>query len=247
MQDFDSYEMSLREKVLYTAVAAIAIFSVAFIFYRSIFLSLLLIPLALLYPRIKTRDIIKKRKKELNIQFKDLLYSLSSSLSAGKTVESAFREAVKDLSVLYPDPSTYILIEINRIISKLDMNGTLENALSDFARRARLEDVDSFVNVFNISKRTGGNIAEVIKNTSAIISDRIEVGQEVDTMLTERRFEQKVLNMVPILLILVLSLSAPDYLNPIFTTMAGRMTMSASIILLAIAWFISAKINDIKL
>ena len=103
MQDFDSYVMSLWEKVLYTAAAAIVIFSVAFIFYRSIFLSLLLTPLALFYPRIKTKDIIKKRKKELNIQFKDMLYSLSSSLSAGKTVESAFREALKDLSVLYPE------------------------------------------------------------------------------------------------------------------------------------------------
>jgi len=247
MKDFDSYEMSLREKVLYTAAATIVIFSVAFIFYRSIFLSLMLTPLALFYPRIKTRDIIKKRKKELNIQFKDLLYSLSSSLSAGKTVESAFREALKDLSVLYPDPSAYILIEIKKIISKLDLNETLEYALSDFASRARLEDVDSFVNVFNISKRTGGNIAEVIKNTSSIISDRIEIGQEVDTMLTERRFEQKVLNMVPILMILVLSFSAPDYLSPVFTTMAGRLTMSASIVLLAIAWMISAKINDIKL
>ena len=127
------------------------------------------------------------------------------------------------------------------------MNETLEYALSDFASRARLEDVDSFVNVFNISKRTGGNIAEVIKNTSAIISDRIEVGQEVDTMLTERRFEQKVLNMVPILMILVLSFSAPDYLSPVFTTMAGRLTMSVSIALLGISWLISSKINDIKL
>ena len=247
MQDFDSYVMTLRERVLYTAMAAIVIFSVAFIFYRSIFLSLLLTPLALFYPRIKTKDIIKKRKKELNIQFKDMLYSLSSSLSAGRTVESAFREALKDLSVLYPDPSAYILVEISRIISKLDINETLECALSDFASRAKLEDVDSFVNVFNISKRTGGNIAEVIRNTSAIISDRIEVGQEVDTMLAERRFEQKVLNMVPILMIVLLSFSAPDYLSPVFTTMAGRLTMSASIVLLVIAWLISAKLNNIKL
>ncbi len=247
MQDFDTYIMSLREKVLYTAVAGVAIFLIAYIFYRSVLLSLLLIPLALIYPGVKLKDIIRKRKKELNIQFKDLLYSLSSSLSAGKTVESAFREALKDLSVLYPEPSTYILIEIHRIISRLDTNETLEHALSDFASRAKLEDVDNFVDVFNISKRSGGNIAEVIKNTSAIISDRIEVGQEVDTMLAERRFEQKVLNMVPILMILLLSVSAPDYLSPVFDTIAGRLTMTASIALLIIAWVITAKINDIKM
>jgi tight adherence protein B len=239
--------MSLKEKILYTAMAAVVIFAIAFIFYRSVLLSCLLVPLALFYPRIKTRDIIKKRKKELNIQFKDMLYSLSSSLSAGKTVESGFREALKDLSVLYPEPSAFILIEVRRIISMLETNETLEHALSDFASRARLEDVDNFVDVFNISKRSGGNISEVIKNTSAIISDRIEVAQEVDTMLAERRFEQKVLNVVPIFLILVLSASAPDYLSPVFNTAAGRLTMTASIGLLALSLLISTKLNDIKL
>lgn len=247
MSDYNSYRMRLRERIFYTAAAAAVIFAIAFLFYRSVFISILLIPLALLYPGAKTKNIIKRRKKELNIQFKDMLYSLSSSLSAGKTIEMAFREVQKDLSVLYPEPSSFILVEVKRIINRLEMNETLEAALLDFADRAKLEDVDNFVNVFNISKRSGGNISEVIRNTSAIISDRIEVAQEVDVMLAERRFEQKVLNIVPILMILLLSLSAPDYMNPVFSTMAGRLVMSVSIILLSIAWLASAKVSNIRL
>lgn len=247
LAEYDSYIMSTKEKILYTAIAAAVIFAAAFVFYRSAVISGLLMPLSLLYPRMRTVEIIRRRKKELNIQFKDMLYSLASSLSAGRTVESSFKEALKDLSVLYPDPSAFILTELRRIISRLDTNETLEGALEDFAARAGLEDVDNFANVFNISKRSGGNIAEVIKNTSAIISDRIEVGQEVDTMLAERRFEQKVLNAVPILMIILLSLSAPDYMNPVFTTAAGRFTMSVSILLLVVAWIISARINNVRL
>ena len=247
LTDYDSYVMSLRERLLYIGAAAAVIFAVAFIFYRSFLLSVLTVPLALLYPRLKTRDIIARRKKELNVQFKDMLYSLSSSISAGKTVEAAFREVLKDLSVLYPEPATFILVEVRRIISRLGMNESMEAALSDFAMRAKLEDVDNFVNVFNICKRSGGNIAEVIKNTSAIINDRIEVGQEVDTLLAERRFEQKVLNVMPILMILLLSASAPDYMSPVFNTSAGRFTMSVAIVLLTAAWFISAKLRDIRL
>lgn len=247
MSDYDSYVMGFRERLIYTGAAVVVIFAVAFIFYRSFLFSSLLVPFALLYPRIKTRDIISKRKKELNIQFKDMLYSLSSSISAGKTVEAAFREVLKDLSVLYPEPETFILVEVRRIISRLEMNETMETALYDFAMRAKLEDVDNFVNVFNICKRSGGNIAEVIKNTSAIINDRIEVGQEVDTMLAERKFEQKVLNIVPILMILMLSATAPEYMSPVFSTGTGRFTMSVSIVLLALAWLISSKVSNIKL
>jgi tight adherence protein B len=247
IQSYDSYDMSIREKLFYTAIAGIFIFALAFVFYRSVVISSLLTPLALLYPRIKTKEIIKRRKKELNIQFKDMLYSLASSVSAGKTIEHAFREALKDLSVLYPDPSAYIIMEIKRIISRLDMNETLEHALAEFAQRACLEDVDSFVSVMNISKRSGGNIAEIIRNTSAIISDRIEVGQEIDMMLAERKFEQKVLNAVPVFMILLLSVSSPEYIYPVFSTVAGRLTMSVSILLISAAWFISSKVYDIKL
>jgi tight adherence protein B len=247
LTDYDSYDMGLRERMLYIVLASGVIFVIAFIFYRSILLSMLLVPLSLLYPGIKTRAIIARRKKELNIQFKDMLYSLSSSISAGKTVEGAFREVLKDLPVMYPEPNTFILVEISRIISRLDTNETLESALSDFSLRAKLDDVDNFVNVFNICKRSGGNLSEVIKNTSAIINDRIEVAQEVDTMLAERKFEQKVLNVVPILMILMLSATAPDYMSPVFNTSMGRFTMSISILLLAAAWFISAKFCNIKL
>ena len=246
MTDYNTYVMGVRERALYTGAAAVVIFCVAFVFYRSVVLSALLTPLALFYPRFKTRDIIAGRKKELNIQFKDLLYSLASSVSAGRTVEGAFREALKDLAVLYPEPSAFVLTEVRHILNRLEMNETLETALSDFSVRAGLEDLDNFVSVFNICKRSGGNLCEVIKNTSSIISDRIEVAQEVDTLLAERRFEKKVLNILPILMILLLSATAPDYMSPVFATAAGRLTMTISIMLLGAAWFISAKISDIK-
>lgn len=247
MPDYDSYIMSFRERLFYIACAAVAIFAVAFIFYRNAVISFLPVPLALLYPRYKMHSIIAKRKKELNIQFKDMLYSLSSSMSAGKTVESAFREVLRDLSVMYPEPESFILTEVRRINARIGMNESVETAINDFAIRAKLEDVDNFANVFNICKRSGGNIAEVIKNTSSIINDRIEVAQEVDTMLAERKFEKKVLNVIPVLMILLLSFSAPDYMEPVFSTGAGRLTMTISLILLSAAWLVSAKISDIKL
>lgn len=246
MTDYNVYVMGTKQKMLYILAAAAVIFAAGFLFYRNVLISVLLTPLALLYPGIKAKDLVKRRKKELNIQFKDLLYSLASSVSAGKSIESAFRAALEDLSVLYPEPSTYILAEIRNIISRLDTNETLESALTEFAGRAGLEDLDNFVNVLSISKRTGGNIAQIIRNASSIISDRIEVGQEIDMLLAERRFEQKVLNAVPVFMIALLSASAPDYMYPVFNTAAGRLTMTIALAMMALAWFISAKLNDIK-
>lgn len=247
LQDYNEYDMSLREKIMYSIIAGVAVFAVVYIFYHSLILSAILALSGVFYPRIKKGDIIRKNKQNLNIGFKDMLYSLSSSISAGRSIESSFNEVLKDLSIQYPDSNSSIIKEVECIIRKLNMNENIEDALSELAARAHLEDIDNFVDVFLISKRTGGNIVEIIKNSSNIINDKIEIKMEIDTMLAERKYEQKVLNIVPVVMIVVLSATAGDYMLPIFTTVAGRAAMTLCVILLGVSFLISAKIMDISI
>ena len=93
---------------------------------------------ALFYPKIKTKEIIKRRKKLLNLQFKDMLYALSSSLTAGKSPETVFSDVLKDLKVLYPTTDVYIIKEVEYIIRKLNMNETVA-VLDDLAKRSKLK------------------------------------------------------------------------------------------------------------
>ncbi len=244
--DYDIYVMTRREKLLYICIAGLVIYIVGFIFYRSYLISSLVTPLALIYPRIRTKEIIKKRKNELNLQFKEALYALSSSLSAGKSIEMAFRDCLGDLAILYPSCDTYIIQELQYIIRRLEMNQTVEEALSDFAQRSHLEDVSNFVDVFITCKRTGGNMIEIIKNTSNVIADKIHIKNDIATMLTEKKFEQKLLNIIPIALILMLSLNAKEYMQPVFNTGIGRIMMTISIVLLGAAYLISKRIMDIE-
>jgi tight adherence protein B len=244
--DYDVYTMSKREWLFNFCLAASFLLFVAYIFYRSILLAVLVIPLAFFYPRLKAKEIIAKRKKELSLQFKEALYALSSSLMVGRSVESAFKESLKDLSLLYPDPQMYIMQEFTYITRRLTMNETIEEALADFAQRAHLEDLDSFVDVFVISKRTGGNIVEVIRNTSTIIGDKLQIKQEIDTLLAQRKFEQKILNMMPLGMILLLTWTTGDYMEPVFTTLEGRLIMTVSVLLLGLAYYLSKKIMSIE-
>ncbi len=244
--NYSIYKLSLKEKIFYIIAGATVIYIIGFVFYRSHIISSVLMPLAFFYPKIRAKELMKKRKNEFNLQFKDGLYSLSSSLSAGKSIELAFKDALIDLSIIYPDPDTYIIKEFEYIIRKLDMNETIEQALSDLSRRSHLEDISSFVDVFITTKRTGGNIVKVIKNTSEIISDKIRIKQEIDTMITQKKLEQKVLNFIPVFMILFLSWTAPDYMDMVFNTILGRIIMTITVMLLTVSYFISKKIMDIE-
>jgi len=242
LTDYNEYYMSINEKFMYILLAMTVVSIIAYIFYHNIAISVLLSPIGFIYPKIKCREIIEKRKYELNLQFKEMLYSLSSSLNAGKSVEMSFREVLQDLSVTYIDPDTDILSEVTIITRKLEMNETIESALTDFAERSHLEDITNFADVFKTCKRTGGNIIEIIRNTSNIINDKIGIKEEINIILSERKLEQRVLNLLPIFMMVLLTFTVPEYISPVFTELTGIIAMTVSIAFLATAYMISRKI-----
>jgi len=246
LTDYDVYVMSAVERLLYTIAAMIVIFIVGMIFYQRPILAGILCLAGLFFPKIRTKQIIARRKKALNTQFRDLLYALSSSMSAGRSLEMAFRDALKDLEVLYPDPKTPIMQETAYIIRCIGMNETVEEAIGQFARRAHIEDIGNFADVIRICKRSGGNLIEVIRSTSQMISDKIETRNEIETVITAKKFKSRIMTCTPIVMVAVLSAASPDYMEPVFTTYLGALVMTVAVVMFVISFFIGEKIMDIE-
>lgn len=246
LTDYNVYIMSRQERLMNFLLAAVAIFIVGMIFYHNPVLSLLLSMAGVKFPEIRTKMIIQNRKKQLAVQFKDLLYSLSSSMVAGRSLASAFSDAAQDLRVLYLDPETYIMQEIRYIVRQLEMGGTVEDALTQFAERAHVDDISNFADVIRTCNRSGGNLIEVVRNTSQIISDKIETKNEIETSIAAKKFESRLLCVMPIVMVLLLSLSSPDYMEPVFRERAGAVVMTIAIVLFVAAFFMGEKIMDIE-
>lgn len=246
LTDYDVYVMSPSEKAVNMVLAAAALFALGYVFYHSIILSVLLMPFALKWPKIRTRQIIKKRKGQLTIQFKDMLYSLASALSVGKSVESGIQDALNDLRVIYPDPQTDILVELEYILRGIGMNNTIESMFSQFAERAHLEDIENFVDIFVTCKRTGGDLMEVMRSTSHTIGEKIEVKQEIDTTISGKKYEFRFMMVLPVIMVLFLTLTSGEYMEPVFTTIAGRLAMTVAIIIFGVSYLIGSKVMEIN-
>lgn len=240
------YVMSKGEKILYSVVGIIIFALLGFTFYRNIIVTLLVGALGLFFPDYMYKILLNRRRKNLNTQFKDLLYSISSSLSAGKSVERAFIEAPADLKMMYPDEETDIIKELNYIINGLSLNATIEELLYDLAERSEDEDIRSFADVFVSCKRTGGNIIEIVRITSNIISDKIEIKREIEVGLSEKKFEHKGMCAMMLLMTLGLSYMSGDYMDAMFTTMQGRIAMTVALILFIVGYIVGEKITDIE-
>ncbi len=244
--DYNVYVMSKNEKVMYIILAYVVIFIVGYIFYENFILAAILGLLGFKFPKMRTKQIIKSRKNALNIQFKDWLYSLSSSMSAGRSIEVSFKESYKDLEIIYPNPETPIMQELQHMIRRLEMNETVENVIQEFAERTHIEDIMNFADVIRISKRSGGNLVEVIRSTSNVIGDKIETKADIETTISGKKFESRILCCMPIVMIALLTATAYDYMEKVFTTFVGHAVMTVSIVMFVAAFFIGEKIMDIE-
>lgn len=246
LTDYDVYIMGKGEKLINLVFAAAVLFAVGYVFYHSLILSALLMALAFKWPKIRTRQIIEKRKNQLTLQFKDMLYSLASALSVGKSVESGIGDALKDLQVIYPDPRTDILVEMEYILRGIGMNNTTESMFSQFAERAHLEDIENFVDIFVTCKRTGGDLMEVMRSTSNTIGEKIEVKQEIETTISGRKYEFNFMMALPVIMILFLTVTSGEYMEPVFTQPAGRIAMTEAIGMFGISYLVGSKLMKIS-
>ena len=116
----------------------------------------------------------------------------------------------------------------------------------NFSDRSGLEDIANFTDVFVMSMNTGGKQAEIIKSTINTIVEKIEIKREIEVMVAEKKFEAKVMNVMPFLIMAGLSLSAGDYMDPLFTGIIGRVVITVVLLLLGIAYLVSQKIMRIE-
>lgn len=244
--DYSVYYMKPSEWLLYFAIAAAILFVLGMIFYREPKIAAVLALLGLKFPSLQTKSIISKRRSQLTLQFKDMLYSLSSAVSSGSSVEMAMRVVLEDMKKMYVNPDTYIIQELTLMVSKLNLGANIEDLFRDLADRSGIEDIRTFANIFEISKRTGGNVIKIIRQTSDIITQKIETSNEIQTLLASKKMEQKVMTAAPILLLALLEQTTGDFMAPMFEG-TGRLICTLALAMVLVGFLWGNKLTDIKI
>lgn len=193
---------------------------------------------------IRTDMILKTRTKKLKSQFRDMLEAFNTSLGAGKNVTDSFHSVYDDLKVQYEEDA-YILKELEVILSCMSNNVDLEVPLLDFGVRSGVDDIASFANVFKICYHKGGNIKDTIRNTHEILSDKMEIAEEIETIVSGARSEQYLMLIMPILLIGMIKMMSADFAAN-FATPSGIMATTIGIVMFVTAYLVGRAVLNIK-
>ena len=99
--DYSNYHFTPAELVLNLLIGLILAWAIGHFFYDSLIVSVGALAALPWFLRYRRKDYGRRRRDELKLQFKDAVTSISSNQKAGYSIENAFREAWKDMVLLY--------------------------------------------------------------------------------------------------------------------------------------------------
>lgn len=244
--DYRKYRLTARDRLIYGGAGLLMSAAVSFAFYRSVIVSAVLGPAAcFLLPLLARKKLAERRREKLTEEFLQALSVLSGYLSAGLSVENAFRETAVQLEKLSGRKSL-MAAEFRQIVNGIALNEEPSKLLLDLSERSGSRDLRNFAEVFSLAESSGGSTAKIIARTLSVLREKAAVNAEIRTMTAARRYEQKLMNVMPFGIICYLSASSPGFLDVMYQTAAGRIVMTAGLLLSLGAFVVSDRLLSIR-
>lgn len=245
MPDYSKYYFSRKEWLVCFVFAGAGAGGIAWLFYRSVY-ALLLFPVCLEITKRQLRGYLKKkREQEMLRQFQEMLQIIAGLLKAGYSMENAFQEGERDFCGLY-GKECVMARELMVINHQLRMNVPIEKLLEDLAERSGIEEIESFSQVFGFAKRGGGDIVNIFRDSTERIAEQAEVQREIETLISGKKLEQKIMALVPCGILIYIGVGMPEFLAPLYGNLTGAVIMSLCLAVYGIACLMTQKIVEIQ-
>ena len=208
-----------------------------------IFIGIGLIACKFIFP-MRNDSLREKRRKDLRKQFRSFLEALAVSLSSGMNISDSLLSAYNDLKTEFSEDA-YIVAEVKEMIDGMQNNIAIEDMMAALGERSSIEDIKNFGVVFELCYRAGGNMKDIVRRTSDIISEKIEIESEIETALTSNKSQFSVMMIIPVGLVFMMRFLMTGFAES-FATIPGVIAITISVGIFIGAYKLGNKIMDIK-
>ena len=224
--------------MLYGGAVLLALIVLFYVFYDAVWPA---VPAAaavlLLFQKHLKKALAEKRKRQLRREFLSAVTLLGDGLRSGYSAENAVIASVPELMNLWGDKSDMVR-EWNDMARAFRLNRTIEELLSDLGARTHIQEIQDFADVFQVTKRSGGRLSEVVMDTGLVLTEQFEAEEKVRTAVAARRFEQKIMDVMPAGILLYIRMTSPSLIGILYEGLTGRLVMTAclTVYVLAALW-----------
>lgn len=240
------FTISGKEKAFLLVKGAGVTLLLDYCFYQSLTAFFLLMPVGYWFYRLEKEQLTRRKRQEAGWQFKEMLFLTAAGQKAGYSVENALLKSYGDLASLYGEDSG-VCGMLREVKSGLDNRIPVTELLEKIGQDCGIEEVKEFAQVFAIAKESGGNMTSVMERTAQTISNKVQTGKEIETILSARRMEQKIMNIMPCFLIVYVNLSSPGYFDGFYHNPSGMIIMTFCLFVYMAAYLMGVKTASIKI
>lgn len=170
-------------------------------------------------PKLVLGMAARKRLKAFTSQFADALdvvvRGIRSGLPLGECIAIIGREM--------PDP---VGAEFRQITEGTRIGLTLHEAMGRAVERMPMAEMRYFAIVLAIQQQTGGNLAETLSKLSEVLRARKRMRDKVQAYAAEARASAAIIGSLPLVVIGLLALVAPQYVGLLFTSETGNVLLA---------------------
>jgi len=226
------------EVVLYIPLLGCLAFLVVEIFAYGHALAVVAAIIGAMTPLFVINRMKKKRSEHFSEQLPDALDLIGSALRAGHALAGGFSIVAEE----FPDP---IAQEFRDVTDELRVGLTLREALQNMSARIEDRNLPILIVAILIAQETGGNMAEVLSNTSNTIRERFRMLRDMDAMTAQGRMSGGVLTALPIMVGGLMYFVNGKYFDPMITTTPGNYMLAYAAGSIILAHFTIKKIVKI--
>jgi len=136
--------------------------------------------------------------------------------------------------------------EFRVVFEEQNLGLPFREAFLNLAERVPLEDVRFLATAILVQRETGGNLAEILDKTAAVMRERIRLKGQLRIYTAQGRVTGWILCLLPFIVFLLINLVNRDYEKKLWTDPTGLHVVYAGLIMMVVGIFAIRKIVDIK-
>jgi len=159
-----------------------------------------------------------QRMKAFAEEFPDALDLLVSALRAGLSFSAA-------MSIVAEESPEPVRSEFAVCVEEQSLGLDFRETMFNLTRRVDSLDLRFFVTAVILQRDTGGNLAEILENTSKLIRDRFRILGDIKTFTAQGRLTGMILLALPLSISVFMFVMTPDYFKPMIENETRRAAL----------------------
>lgn len=240
-----AYHLTVTEHLEFVFLWMVLCAAAGWMFYDTILFSALGWPGYLIFfPKMCVYKENKYRKR-MSLDFKDMMISIYSSLSAGATVEQSLKRALEDGGRSLGKKSRMVL-ELELVCRKMERNVPVNQCLEEMAARCQDNDIENFVQILILGKKQGSNLALLVRDSVGKIQKRIETTYEIEGLIGAKRNEFLFMCGIPAGIIVYMRIFSSEFMSVLYGNVMGALLMTVCLGCYVSAFYLGMTILKLK-